>query len=62
MPLVTDAMEEWYQGAITPVIDWMKSIALIARSEYFTQHPDLLETYVSWPKVESELDSTLGYG
>ena len=39
--------EQAYDSMIQPLVDKMKSFALIARSEYFKQNPELLETYLT---------------
>ena len=39
--------QETYDQAISPLVDKLKSLALVARSEYFTQNPELLETYLT---------------
>ena len=36
--------EDWYTKAMEPVVSYLRSFALVARSEYFTQNPKLLET------------------
>lgn len=37
--------EDWYARVMEPVVSYLRSFALVARSEYFTQHPKLLETW-----------------
>lgn len=37
--------EDWYARIMEPVVSYLRSFALVARSEYFTQHPKLLETW-----------------
>jgi len=39
--------EDWYARVMEPVVSYLRSFALVARSEYFTQHPKLLETYLT---------------
>ena len=34
--------EDWYAKAMEPVVSYLRSFALVARSEYFTQNPKLL--------------------
>ena len=38
--------EDWYTQIMEPVVSYLRSFALVARSEYFTQHPKLLETWL----------------
>eukprot|EP00435_Cladocopium_sp_Y103_P018385 s5387_g4.t1 len=39
--------QEWYDQTIQPVVEKLKTFALVARSEYFKQNPELLETYLT---------------
>lgn len=36
--------EDWYTEVMAPVVKWLRSFALVARSEYFSQNPKLLES------------------
>mmetsp|Transcript_37158 Transcript_37158/g.85865 ORF Transcript_37158/g.85865 Transcript_37158/m.85865 type:complete len:1482 (+) Transcript_37158:59-4504(+) len=39
--------EDVYQKSMQPMVEWFRSWALVAKSDYFKQHPDLLETYLT---------------
>ena len=39
--------EDWFDQVMAPVVNYLRSFALVARSEYFSQHPKLLETYLT---------------
>jgi len=39
--------EQVFTDALAPFVSWLRSLALVARSEYFTQHPQLVQTYVT---------------